>query len=96
MRIDFRPQSLLNSLVLEERVPQGIRRIMNLDRANRKTIDMIISKVPNSYPKEYYVSSYKVYDKTGLVSKELNRNNKGAINISKRNYDGTYSSKMVK
>lgn len=96
MRIDFRPQRLLNSLVFEEKVPQGIRRIMNLDREKRKTIDMIISKAPNSYPKEYYVSSYKVYDKTGLVSKELNRDNNGIINITTKNYDGTYSSKMVK
>ncbi len=95
MKINFKPQKLVRSLVLEQKVGQGVRRVLDVQGAKRKTIDMTLSPALNSYPKEYYVSSYKVYDSTGTLAKAMNKNDNGNTVVSTRNFDGTYSSKII-
>lgn len=95
MKINFKPQKLVRNLVLEQKVDKDVRRIFDVQGAKRKTIDMTLSPALNSYPKEYYVSSYKVYDVTGNLSKAMEKNENGNTVVSTRNLDGTYSSKII-
>lgn len=74
MKIDFKPQRLNNVLALEETVKNGVRRI--LKTPDGKTVDMVLSNVDslgNVYPKEYYVSSLKLYGKNSMLIKSIDR-----------------------
>ena len=92
MKINFKPQKLANSIALEKNFNKGFRRIIEIDTPKRKTIDMVL--MPKSYPAEYYVSSYNVYDAKSNVLKSMQRNN-GNIEISTRNANGKYSTKTL-
>lgn len=103
MRINFKPQRLLNSLVFEEKIPGGVRRVLQTSGKKSKTIDMELSRldsVGNAYPKEYYVSSLKVYDtKDSSLLKMMNREVTGTTNsvttlLTKRP-DGKYDNSMI-
>lgn len=103
MKIDFKPQRLLNSLVFEEKIPGGVRRVLQTSGKKSKTIDMELSRldsVGNAYPKEYYVSSLKVYDtKDSSLLKMMNREVTGTANsvttlLTKRP-DGKYDNSMI-
>lgn len=103
MKIDFKPQRLINSLVLEEKIPNGIRRVMQTSGRNSKTIDMELSSLDslgNTYPKEYYVSSFKVYDtRSSSLLKMMHREVTGTSNsvtalVTKRP-DGKYDKAMI-
>lgn len=84
MRIDFKPQRLLRNIVLEEKIPNGIRRIVQTEGKRSRTIDMELSNLDslgNAYPKDYYVSSFKVYDtRTSRLLKMMNRQVTGSAN----------------
>ncbi len=95
MKIDFKPQRLIRSMVVETKTPNGYRRILEVNRRQRKTIEMELTPKPNTYSKEYYVSSYNVYGK-GTVLKSMNRNSDGNTLVTTRNYDGTYTTKSIK
>ena len=69
MKINFRPQKLMNNLVLENKTEEGIRRIISTPK---RTIDMTISSL-KSYPKEYYVSSFNAYDNKSNLVKAMKR-----------------------
>lgn len=92
MRINFKPQKLMQNLVLEKRTQQGFKRVIETEAPKRKTIDMVL--MPKSYSSEYYVSSYNVYDANSKLLKSMQRNN-GQTVISKRNPDGKYSTKTL-
>ncbi len=92
MRINFKPQKLINSLALEEKIHQGVRRVIEIDTPKRKTIDMVL--MPKSYSAEYYVSSYNVYDANSKLLKSMQKNN-GETVISTRNPNGKYSTKTL-
>ncbi len=103
MKIDFKPQRLVNSLVLEEKIPNGIRRVLQTSGKNSKTIDMELSNLDslgNAYPKEYYVSAFKVYDtKNSSLLKMMHREVTGTTNsvtalVAKRP-DGKYDKAMI-
>ncbi len=95
MRIEFKPQRLIKHTVLEKNTPTGVKRILDINSKQRKTIEMDLRPKAN-YPKEYYVSSYNVYGSQGIVLKSMNKTPDGGIVISSRNYDGTYSTKTIK
>lgn len=81
MKIDFRPQKLNNVLALEETVKNGVRRL--LKTPDGKTVDMVLSNIDslgNAYPKEYYVSSLKLYGKDSMLIKSFNREVTGTAN----------------
>lgn len=81
MKIDFRPQKFNNVLVLEEKVSNGIRRVFKTSQD--KTIDMTLSALDslgNAYPKGYYISSSKTYDKNSMLIKSIERNVTGSAN----------------
>ena len=84
MKINFKPQRLISSMVMEEKIPNGIRRLIQTDGKHPKTIDMELSRLDSageSYPKEYYVSSYRVFDtKNSKMLKSLERNVTGTTN----------------
>ena len=92
MRINFKPQKLVNSLALEEKIHQGVRRVIEIDTPKRKTIDMVL--MPKSYSAEYYVSSYNVYDANSKLLKSMQKNN-GETVISTRNPNSKYSTKTL-
>ena len=48
----------------------------------KRTIDMNLSPLNNSYPKEYYVSSYNVYDRKSNLIKSMQRTVDSNNNIS--------------
>ena len=83
MKLDFKPQNLINNLVIEKKTEAGIRRIFSTPK---RTIDMTISPL-NSYPKEYYVSSFNVYDNKSNLIKSMHRtvdeNNKISTEVTK-------------
>lgn len=78
MKVDFKPQRLLSALVFEEKTPNGIRRVLQTAGKKSKTIDMELSKVDSfgqTYPREYYVSSYRVYNTdNSILDKAMTRN----------------------
>lgn len=84
MKINFKPQRLLNNLVSEEKINGGIRRILQTSGRKSRTIDMELSNLDslgNAYPKEYYVSSFKVYDtKSSTLLKMMTREVTGSSN----------------
>ena len=83
MKLDFKPQNLINNLVIEKKTEAGIRRIFSTPK---RTIDMTISPL-NRYPKEYYVSSFNVYDNKSNLIKSMHRtvdeNNKISTEVTK-------------
>lgn len=102
MRIDFKPQRLLDNLVFEEKIIGGVRRVIQTQGKKAKTIEMELSNLDslgNAYPKEYYVSSYKVYGKDSSLLKMMNRQVTDTANsetsIVKRNFDGKYDKSMI-
>ncbi len=103
MKIDFKPQKLVNSLVFEEKIPNGIRRVLQTSGNHSKTIDMELSKLDslgNAYPKEYYVSSFKVYDtKDSSLLKMMHRQVTGTTNsetaIVTKRPDGKYDKALI-
>lgn len=81
MRIDFKPQRLVQHLAVEEKVAGTVRRLIAAPKG--KTIDMTLTNIDslgNVYPKGYYVSSYRTYDKTGMLEKSMDRNVTGTAN----------------
>lgn len=103
MKIDFKPQRLLSSLVTEEKIPGGVRRILQTEGPKARTIDMELSHLDslgNAYPKEYYVSSVKVYDTKSsnllkMVQREVVGTTNSVTNLVTRNYDGKYNKSMI-
>lgn len=102
MRIDFKPQRLLDNLVFEEKIVGGIKRVFQTQGKKAKTIEMELSNLDslgNVYPKEYYVSSYKVYGKDSSLLKMMNRQVTDTANsetsLVKRNFDGRYDKSMI-
>ena len=79
MKINFKPQNLLNNLAIETKTSTGVRRILSNPK---RTIDMNLSPLNNSYPKEYYVSSYNVYDRKSNLIKSMQRTVDSNNNIS--------------
>ena len=81
MRIDFKPQRLAQHLAVEEKVTNGVRRLISAPKG--KTIEMTLNNLDslgNVYPKGYYISSYRTYDKTGMLEKSMDRNVTGTTN----------------
>jgi len=104
MKVDFKPQRLLNALVLEEKIPGGVRRILQTDGAHPRTIDMELRNIDslgNVYPKEYYVSYFKAYDtKSSRLTKMLTREVTGSTNsvstlVTKNKFDEKYSITII-
>ncbi len=103
MRVDFKPQRLLRNLVLEEKIPNGIRRIIQTQGKNSRTIDMELSNLDslgNPYPGDYYVSSYKVYDtKSSRLLKMMDRQVIGTANsqtaLITKNASGKYDNFII-
>ena len=103
MKIDFRPQKLVSSLVSEEKIPNGIRRILQTNGKKPRTIDMELCRLDSFgevYPKEYYVSSYKVYNtRTSQLLKSLERNVTGSANseslVTTLNLQGKYDKSQI-
>lgn len=81
MKIDFRPRNLVRNLALEEKLANGIRRIISTPK--NRTIDMTLSNldsIGNVYPKGYYISSFKSYNSKGMLVKSIERNVTGSAN----------------
>lgn len=102
MRIDFKPQRLLDNLVFEEKIVGGVRRVFQTQGKKAKTIEMELSNLDslgNAYPKEYYVSSYKVYGNDSSLLKMMNRQVTDTANsetsLVTRNFDGRYDKSMI-
>ncbi|MBS6603586.1 MAG: hypothetical protein KH301_07520 [Brachyspira sp.] len=103
MKVDFKPQRLLNVLVTEDRFPNGVRRLLQTEGRNSKIIEMEMSKLDmhgNAYPKEYYISSMKVYDrKTSKLLKKVEREVIGDTNsvthITTKNNFGKYDKSTI-
>ncbi len=103
MKINFKPQRLLSSLVTEEKIPNGIRRIIQTEGQKARTIDMELSHLDslgNVYPKEYYVSSVKVYDTKSsnllkMMQREVTGTTNSVTNLVTRNYDGKYDKSLI-
>lgn len=102
MRIDFKPQRLLQTLALEEKMGNTVRRLIKTEGRKPKTIDMELTNLDslgNVYPKGYYVSSFKVYDEKGKLSKMMNRTVSDTSNsetyIIKKRHDDKYEKGMI-
>ena len=82
MKINFVPQRLAQSLALEEKFSNGVvRRLISTPK--NKTIEMTLSNLDslgNVYPKGYYVTSAKTYDKKGMLVKSIERKVTGSTN----------------
>lgn len=97
MRIDFKPQRLLKTLALEEKMGNTVRRLIETAGKKTKTIDMELTNIDslgNVYPKGYYVSSFRAYDEKGNLTKMMSRSVTDTANsethLSKRMSDGKY------
>lgn len=103
MRIDFKPQRLVSSMVLEEKIPNGIRRVLQTEGKVPKTIDMELSSLDslgNAYPKGYYVSSYKVYNTKNSqllksMRKEVTDSQNSVITLAEKNVYGKYDKSLI-
>lgn len=103
MKINFKPQRLLSNLVSEEKIPNGIRRIIQTEGKKARTIDMEFSNLDslgNAYPKEYYVSSFKVYDTKNssllkMMQREVTGTANSVTNVVTKNLDGKYDKAMI-
>lgn len=98
MRIDFKPQRLAQHLAVEEKVTNGVRRLISAPKG--KTIEMTLNNLDslgNVYPKGYYVSSYKTYNNKGMLEKSLDRtvtgttNSESIVKKAKKDLDGNFS-----
>lgn len=81
MKIDFRPRKLVRNLAIEEKLSNGIRRVISTPK--NRTIDMTLSNLDslgNVYPKGYYISSFKSYNRKGMLVKSIERNVTGTAN----------------
>ena len=93
MKIEFCPKALVEKMAIQDKVGNNIRRVFTGVGRHNRTVEMIYT--PTSYPKEYYVSSFRVFDNKG-VRKEMNRTADGHVTIQNRSLDGTYYTKNVK
>lgn len=73
MKIDFRPQRLINNLVLEQKNGTQIKRIIEIPAKSantRKTLEITYRK-SHVLPTEWFVSNYNLYtNKKGQVLKK--------------------------
>lgn len=102
MRIDFKPQRLLDNLVYEEKIANGFMRLFQTSGKKPKTIAMEYSSLDSlghAYPKEYYVTAYKVYDNKSNLLKMMDRQVTATANsetaIVKRSLDGRYNKSLT-
>lgn len=104
MKVDFKPQRLLNALVSEEKIPGGVRRILQTEGKHSRTIEMELSNLDslgNAYPKEYYVSSFKAYNTdSSKLLKMMHREVTGTSNsvssvVTKNMFGDKYSTSTI-
>lgn len=89
MKIDFRPQRLINNLVMEEKLnAKQVRRIIDIPAksgVSRKTLDITYTK-SDLMPTQWFVSSYNLYAnrkglglKKSLVVDQNSLNNRNTV-----------------
>ncbi len=89
MKIDFRPQRLINNLVMEEKLnAKQVRRIIDIPAksgVSRKTLDITYTK-SDLMPTQWFVSSYNLYAnrkglglKKSLVAEQNSLNNRNTV-----------------
>lgn len=93
MKIEFCPKALVEKMAIQDKVGNNIRRVFTNVGSHNRTVEMTYT--PTSYPKEYYVSNFKVFDNKG-IRKEMDKTSDGHVTIKNRNFDGTYYTKTVK
>lgn len=84
MKIDFRPQRLINNLVMEEKLnAKQVRRIIDIPAksgVSRKTLDITYTK-SDLMPTQWFVSSYNLYaNRKGLGLKKSLVTNQNSLN----------------
>ncbi len=89
MKIDFRPQRLINNLVMEEKLnAKQVRRVIDIPAksgVSRKTLDITYTK-SDLMPTQWFVSSYNLYAnrkglglKKSLVVDQNSLNNRNTV-----------------
>ena len=84
MKIDFRPQRLINNLVMEEKLnAKQVRRVIDIPAksgVSRKTLDITYTK-SDLMPTQWFVSSYNLYaNRKGLGLKKSLVTNQNSLN----------------